>query len=70
MSVYEQKDYLLYSNHALLCRPPPPLLFRAQFRLRVQPAPEPSNVLWENIEVGPSESCIQIGMHCVENWIL
>jgi hypothetical protein len=51
--VYEQKDYLLYSNHVLFFRPPPPLLFRGEFRLRVHPAPEPSNVLWENIEVGP-----------------
>lgn len=49
--VYEQKDYRHHSNRLVLRRPPEALRFRGEHRLIVTEAPEPSNVLWENLEV-------------------
>lgn len=51
LSVCEQKDYRHHSNRLVLRRPPEALRFRGEHRLIVTEAPEPSNVLWENLEV-------------------
>lgn len=48
-----KRDYAHHNNSLIFARPNHPLLFRGTHRLHVSPAPHPSDVIWENIEVKP-----------------